>query len=374
MGGNESSESNKPHEGPEGISSENVATNNVHSKGIDSEGGTLKKMERKEQTGKKESEDTEDKASPLIEEEKEIELEEGEEEEERTWIERISENPKSGNVRVKFGNYLLKQDRNDEAQYQFKAALQLNGRNVAAWYSLGLLHQQNLYRAYLEKKMGDAFEYGNDAMQCYHKVLEIKMNDVETHYQLALLYLTQLQTCVCYSTDEIPSSIASFVQEVLTNGCYQDGCDYHDSDNDNGNNNNDDNDNNNANYRDCGTNEEKKTEVSETMSSHNSKTSNNKKKDNKQWGCGRYSPWYEDRHKSATRCIHHIRTCMKFLTPFDSLAFGICATYARLLYLQCLPPFNYSHSIEERFVLFCYFFLLFSAIDRGLILLLLTLT
>ena len=54
----------------------------------------------------------------------------------------------------------------------------------------------------------DAKRYATEAKVHYHEVLKLEENDIETHYQLSLLYLTMLETTLIQSIDNIQSPLA----------------------------------------------------------------------------------------------------------------------------------------------------------------------
>ncbi|ETO14219.1 hypothetical protein RFI_23150, partial [Reticulomyxa filosa] len=321
---------------------------------------------------------------------------------ERRWIDAISEDPKSSSVRVQFANYLFSQHRFEEAQFQFDAALRLDPNNIIALYDLAFMKHHQFYHAFSQTKLAEALECANAAVQNYHKVLQIEENDVETHYQLALLYLTQLETCVSSSIDDISSPIASFANELLTN---EDSDEEEEEDNNNNNNNNNEeqkggmhlsknktksylhyleekiddkhnnsnnneknnnsnnnNNNNNNNvsnehnrYKHNNDNDnnnndedEDETDVITNRNTHGSSLSRRNNRKKKTIGRGRYSPWYHQRHELIDLCSRHALICLDYVTEFDPVAFGANITYARLLYLQCVPPFVYSYTSEQQ--------------------------
>ena len=157
--------------------------------------------------------------------------------------------------------------------------------------------------------MNDAKYFADEAIKYYQHVLKLDENDVETHYQLSLLYLTQLETTLLESIDNIESTLAMFSVQIMC----KDICG-----------------NNNLNI--------------------DGLNNNNKRKYYYDYPIGRgiYSPWYNDRNEIKQLCQRHIDITFENVNEFDSVLFGGYITQARLLYIETVEPICYPLTIDQR--------------------------
>ena len=192
--------------------------------------------------------------------------------------------------------------------------------------------------------MSECAEHALDAKTHYHHVLKLEENDVETHYQLSLLYLTMMETTLIQSIDHIRSPLAAVsIQTLEADLCsgrrpvpIQRDFDHENTRNEHGHSHheNDGNDNEDTysrlrvNYADYPI------------------------------GRGIYSPWYSERIEIHDLCARHLSLTMASWgdgddvddavsmgigggrgPELDPVVFGSYITSARLLYLECSAPF-----------------------------------
>eukprot|EP01084_Bolivina_argentea_P134242 236813_1 len=139
--------------------------------------------------------------------EKENKLNEDEIIEEKMWIDAIAAEPKSSHLRNQLANHYFSQNRLREAEFAYKAAINLDRSNSIAHYDYAFMRHHQFYWS-LAKNESSYYTYAQGSKLHYERVLLLEENDIETHYQLSLLYLTMLETTLIESIDNIQSPLS----------------------------------------------------------------------------------------------------------------------------------------------------------------------